>query len=251
MSMRPTEPTEIAPETPASSENKGESFGLLSELRNSGGPALDGAAKPRRKFSSTTVIMLLVLAGSGGLLFGMRHIGTSGGRGAAGVQIEYTRDETVTAAMQEQVMGQLARSASPLQVPAEQLNLDTKNPFMLPITKVGSIVTAVDDPDATARAKWLAQLTARNADVQARLAEVHLQGVMQGKVPLARVDGVTVRAGDTVNEIFTVKHIGERSMTLTVDAKDFEVSMPEPGSEPASGKRPASKPAPLKTQKKK
>lgn len=254
MSMRPTnaESTELAPEAAPADASKGESFGLLSELRNTGLLNAEGSAKPKQKLSTTTVIMLLVLVGSGGLLFGMRKIGTSGGSGGAGVQIDYTRDQTVTAAMQEKILNQLAVSSTPLQVPSENLKLDSKNPFMLPISKIGSVVAVADDPDARLRAESLAKMAARKADIQTKLAEVHIQGVMMGKVPLARVDGLTVRTGDIINEIFTIKQINERSMVLTVDGQDFEVAMPEPGSDAAaSGKKPASKPAPVKAQKRK
>ncbi len=241
------------PDAPAPEQGgKPESFGLLSELRNTGQPALEGAAKPKKAMSTTTVIMLLVLAGSGALLFGMRKLGTSGGGSGAGIQIDYTRDQTVTAAMQEKVLNQLAASATPLQVPSENLNLDTKNPFALPISKVGSVVAISDDADARERAEFAAKIAARKEEIKGKLENVHLQGVMMGKIPLARVDGATVRAGDLVSEIFTVKQINERSMVLTVDGLDFEVAMPEPGA-PQAGQasKPASKPAPVRTQKKK
>jgi hypothetical protein len=254
MSMRPTSqsPAELAPEAAPAEAPKGESFGLLSELRNTGQPAADGAPKSRKALSTTTVIMALVLVGSGGLLFGMRKLGTSSGATGAGIQIDYTRDQTVTAAMQEKVLNQLAASATPLQVPSEHLNLESKNPFALPVSKVGTVIAMTDDPDARLRAESLAKITARKEEIKTKLAEVHLQGVMMGKIPLARVDGNTVRAGDLVNELFTVKQINERSMVLTVDGQDFEVAMPEPGSDASSpNKKPASKPAPVRTQKKK
>lgn len=223
------------PAEPAKTEGNGSSFGLLSELRGSANPAVDPLAKPRKKISGMTMILALVAGGSGALLFAMRHIGTSGRSGLEKVSIEYTRDETVSAASQARLMAQLERTSAPLQVPTTELKLDEKNPFLMP-TQTGVVldVGPLDDPEARARAEAVARLTARKQEVQDKLGAIVLQSVLMGRVPVARVDGAMVKAGDIVGEIFTVKEIRERSILLTADFQEFEVGMPEPGTE--SGK---------------
>ena len=47
------------------------------------------------------------------------------------------------------------------------------------------------------------------------LSRISLQGVVGGRVPLARIDGETVRVGDTLGEgMFTVEAIDGRSVVL-------------------------------------
>jgi len=60
------------------------------------------------------------------------------------------------------------------------------------------------------------------------LASLTLQGVLGGTIPVARVSGETVRVGDTLSEIFTVKLITGRTVTLETDGKEFQLTMEEP-----------------------
>lgn len=207
---------------------------LLATLRGSDtGPAESAlSAKPKR-FSSHNTVTALVLAVSAIMLYGMRQAGMRSGMTFREVKIEYQREEVSPAmlAAQRRILEDLAKSERPAQIPADKL---AKNPFEL---ATAAPATAATPDQSLAEAQRQAEL-ARQAraeqleKVQSTLATLHLKSVMEGRVPLARINDQTVRVGDTVADLFKVTKIDGRSVELTADGQVYLLEISESRADP-------------------
>lgn len=229
MSGKPTETPPGSPENnPAASTSM-----LMATLRGSeGGPAQASAlsARPKR-FSSHNAVTALVLLVSAVMLYGMRQAGMRSGMTFKEMKIDYKREEVSPAllAAQRRVLMDLQRSEKPAQIPSNKL---AKNPFELldatpaPMTEDRSLA------EAQRRAEMDRQSKAeRLLKVQTSLSALQLRSVMEGRVPLARINDQTVRVGDTVAEIFKVARIDGRSVDLVADGQTYTLTMADKSSE--------------------
>lgn len=207
---------------------------ILAEIRGGDAPVLAetgfAGAAPKRKFNVQTIILVVVIAASAGMLYAMRRHGMGAGFTFQTVKIDYEWDSIspLTVAKQQRVLDDLARSGQPIKAPVDQL---PKNPFVLDL----SVAAPVVDPDVPAvdpgaEAARMAELNRkiREREIQTALATVQLQSVMDGRVPIARINGTFVRVGDTVADVFTVQAIHGRTVELAVDDRVFAVSMDDP-----------------------
>jgi hypothetical protein len=214
----------------------GESMGLLSDLRGTQGGGAGEMTSPKKALPPEATMMLGLVAASALLLYGLRMYGMRGGLAMADMQIEYTRDQTISAGSQERVMAELARQTGPAQIPAERIHI---NPFMLAEAKTDAPVIEKESDAVLAARRMLeeqkAAREARKLEIEKDLAGMALQGVMQGRVPLARVNGVVVRVGDKIGEHCIVKEIKGRSVVIEADKALYELHMPD-GSEGKPGK---------------
>ena len=192
------------------------------------------AATPKRGVSPQSLVLALVVVGSAGVLFGMRHFGLGPGSAiAADVEIDYKIDGAAAAAVPDgyaHVMDALDRSSRPMQVAAAKL---TQDPFVL--------LDLLPDPEGLDgeftrdsgenAARLVREREAkRRREVQADFNTLQLQSVLGGRVPVARIGSSIVRAGDPVGESFMVKAISGRSVLLvTEEGWEFTLSMEETG----------------------
>lgn len=226
---KPQPESRPAPITRPGEPEPGKSGNLLAELRGGvepgGGDAVPPPPRPRRRISPSNVIFGTVIAVSVGALYAMRLYGMSSGLTFATVPIDYELGgpSDRVRAEQARILRDLARSTEPLRVVHERLN---KNPFTLD-TEIQAVVgpgSLGPTPDE------LAALAARSRDekVAQTLQTLKLNGVMLGRIPLARINDATYREGDTIADCFVIKAIHERSVDLEVDGKVFALSMTEP-----------------------
>jgi hypothetical protein len=203
---------------------------ILTDLRASDdapapGPELSGLSTRRaRRLNTQSFVLALVLTASAGSLYMMRKQGMKAGLNLD-TQVKFTDDiakiRTTTTATQQRILADLERSTSPLETPLEKLR---KNPFLLPEDK------RVSGPPESANPR-----AEREAQIMAALGNVQLNGVMQGPIPLARVNNKLVRVGDRIDKIFLVAQIHDRSIDLIADGQTYTLNM---GDGPANPTRP-------------
>lgn len=226
------DPTKQIVKDPAKdAAGKGGSF--LAELRGaSSADAADGvvtkAGGGGRSVSTPAVLVAVVLVACAGLLWGMRKLGVGPLTGFDEVKIDYTPEGSAKNGAHKKLLGELERSGQPVQVPTEQI---TKNPFKL-AAKPNDVIEPAKDNSEEILQKQLAATAKRKAEHEKKIADtlasLALQGVLGGTIPVARVSGETVRVGDTLAELFTVKSITGRTVTLEADGKEFQLTMEEP-----------------------
>jgi hypothetical protein len=182
------------------------------------------AGKARRKISSGTITIGLVVALAGGALVFMRHMGLGAGIASAKdggklADVEAPKVRGDYAA----VLADLTTSRTTNQVPVDKLK---KNPFRLINSAISPTLTTVDgsaDANAARRQqeeaakKRMAEQAEWEKRVTAAESQLRLNSVIGGSNPLARISGQNVRVGDRIGEYFTVIEIGARHVTLQVD----------------------------------
>lgn len=228
------------PDAPGQSPETGSTASgsmLMATLRGSETNPSESAlsAKPKR-FSSHNTVTGLVLLVSAVMLYGMRQAGMRSGMTFTEVKIDYQREDVSPAmlATQRRILEDLQRSERPTQIPADKL---AKNPFELMSTTPAT--AAVSEDRSIAEAQRLAeQARQARADhlekVQSSLALLHLKSVMEGRVPLARINDQTARVGDTVGEYFKVSRINGRSVELTAEGQTFILEMSDSRADPGA-----------------
>lgn len=220
--------TSSSPQTGANAEpSAGNSF--LAGLR---GSATDGGdvtqPRVRRKSYTQHLIVVALLVISGGMLYGMRTYGMRSGISFKEVKVEFTGDSATTkSASYQRIMNDLEQAGKPIQIPGERLK---KNPFML-----GSAPspTGPDANPAEIEAKRREELARiqrerHSADVQTALSTLQLHSVMDGRVPVARVNEEVVKVGSKLAEFFTVTAIFGRELELESEGQTYVLSMDDP-----------------------
>lgn len=228
--------------------------GFLAELRGGGGgaAAAEGdesggiadftSVKPRRRVSLSNIVIALVLTVSAGSLYLMRQQGKGAGMTFQVTKIDYELDKAGKSDPNHaRILAELMRTGTALQIQADKIQ---KNPFQIETGAPPPIPTATLDPDAERRRRTeqeRLEMERRERDIATRFAGAELNGVMGGTIPLARINGLTVRVGDTVSEVFTVTeiHADERSVVLTADGVNYTLRMGESSGGP---RRPTSAP---------
>lgn len=242
MTNTPTRNTEPVPgpDQPADPNAGASASMLMAQLRGGGGevahPASALSAKPKR-FSSHNAVTALVLLVSAIMLYGMRQAGMRSGMSFKEVKIDYQREEVSPAivAAQRRILLDLQRSERPIQIPSDKL---AKNPFELaentgptPMTEDHSLADAQRQADMARQAQ-----AERIEKINTTLTTLELRSVMQGRIPIARINDQNYRVGDTVAELFTVTRIDGRSVELTCDGHAYTLEMSESKSSSGSGK---------------
>jgi hypothetical protein len=214
---------------------------LMAQLRGgnaeNGHPASALSAKPKR-FSSHNTVTGLVLFVSAIMLYGMRQAGMRSGMSFKEVKIDYQREEVspATMAAQRRILLDLQRSERPAQIPSDRL---AKNPFELGTVGPAPLSEDRSLADAQRQAELARQATEeRRQKIQTSLAGLQLRSVMEGRVPIARINEQTCRIGDTVGEVFTVTRIDGRSVELTADGQTYTLAMADKADPSSSGYSP-------------
>jgi hypothetical protein len=194
-----------------------------------------GSSGRKRKFSTQTLALTFLLAAGGATVYGMRMIGI--GPMAALARGKMTEFESaVTPATRgadhKRVIEDLTTSHVNSQVPADQVQ---KNPF-----RMAEALSADVKPSDNGAAKAGADRVRRDAEarrkkIETTIATLKVHGILAGSNPVARISGQTVRVGDTVEEVFTVKAIHGRAVDLEADGEVFTLSIDDDQSKQPNG----------------
>lgn len=174
--------------------------------------------------ASGLLVLGLVVAAAGGVLFGMRQLGMGPKLSLAEIKIDYPLDSDSLSASadHERILEDLRTGGNVQRVP---LAMVQTNPFAWR-------ALAPKEP-AEKQQESLEDLSRRQAEERRKkvgdaAAKLVLNSVMGGRTPMARVDGQLVRVGDKVGEYFEVTAISGRSVDLTCEGQTFSISMGEP-----------------------
>jgi len=183
-------------------------------------------ARIQRRIPTQTFILMLVLGVSAAALFSMRQLGLRSGVQFEEVKLDGTGPDAEKAKSYERIMADLQRIQTPLDVALGEFG---KSPFMLTTSKTQ--VTAHGEPvielSPEERAALIAKEAAANrlAEIQDMATRLEVNGILAGRVPIARINNQAYRIGDVVQELFTVTAIDGRSVTLLADGETFVLTM--------------------------
>lgn len=227
MSSKP--PANAAPDA-------GDDRSILSDLKSGGEqsvmPDLGGvnpsASKSKYKVHSQTLVIALVLAASGASLYTMRKQGMGSGIIFTKIKVDYDVDKKgrpANEAQEQRILSDLERSQSPPQALLEKIQ---KNPFQLDQQTVGGHASAPSiDPLALGKALREKELAERAELIRNAVTAIEVNSIMDGPVPLARINGKIAREGDAIGEFLTLKAIHDRSVDVEADGKVFTINMSE------------------------
>lgn len=178
-------------------------------------------SKPSR--AGGVLVLLLVVAVAAGVLLGMRQMGMGPKLALADIKIDYPIEgpAPTAGADHERILADLQTGHGVKRVPPDMVQT---NPFawrsLLPKDKPAA--QPQDPMDLSRR-----QAEERRAKITDAAAQLVLNSLMGGRVPMARIDGQLVRVGDRVGEYFTVASIAGRTVELHADDQVFTLIMGE------------------------
>ncbi|MFG0315226.1 MAG: hypothetical protein ACF8LL_13705 [Phycisphaerales bacterium] len=206
----------------------------IPSLKNAPESAISSSAS-ESKVSVHMVVALAVVAVGAGVIYAMRYIGMKAGLDEEIAQIDYTSQSENTEFSKRfgQVMGQLDESTIAVQLSEHESFVDA--PFARPSAMGKSDPVIKADPGmseeerlALQRKRELELERQRRHDaVVSEALSFHLQGVVGGSRPAARVSGQPVSVGSKVGEYFKVTKITGRSVVIEADGMRFELAMGE------------------------
>jgi Tfp pilus assembly protein PilP len=193
-------------------------------------------APSKRKIPTQVVLLVVLLVISGGALYAMRRMGMGPIGAAADVPLDYDYTKKAVGDEHKKAIEDLNANHIASQVPSDDVQ---KNPFKLAesLKREIPLETKTMGPDpAAARAELI-----RNT-----LSSLRVHGILDGSVPVARINDQTVKVGDALADVFVVTAIQGRTIELTADEKTYTLSLDEeqaPGAHrpPTPPKAPAPK----------
>lgn len=207
----------------------------------------ESLSTPKKRISTQQVALLGMVALGGAALWGMRQHGLQAGMTFAAPAIEYQPPSADKGqqASQQRVLAALERTGMHAQVPAEKFD---RNPFSTGIKK--TVATAGMPTDESNDDQGAREAALEEQKLQERLALLQVQGVMGGRVPLARINGAVHRTGDVLDKVFKIKSIDGRSVVIEYpgvggvgEPRTVTLTMNEPkDNAPAQGSAPAADP---------
>lgn len=171
------------------------------------------APRPRRRFPTQVLVLMLIVGVSVSALYGMRRYGMKSGIQFDKVDVEFKDTDTEKAKTYERIMADLASVQKPLDLALGDFG---RSPFMhdnSPSITPKGIDTIT--PGATEDER-------HKQEAVTALKAMHLNGIIGN---IARIDEATVKAGDTVGEIFTVKSIEGRTVTFEAFGEEYTLTM--------------------------
>jgi len=169
------------------------------------------------------VLGIIVVTGTA-LLFGMRELGMAGGVELIEIKIDYPLDEKDRAPGPDHrtILEDLRTSGELRQVPPELVQM---NPFEW--KEDSATEQVVDNSAATEAERKRREAQARETQLKSALAQLKLNSVMGGRVPMAQISGQLVRVGDVVGQAFMVTKIEGRTVALVIDGREFVLALGE------------------------
>jgi hypothetical protein len=182
------------------------------------------------------LVLALVVVVSASALYAMRSIGVKHAIAFDGGP-EFDFDAAKDAAFQAQydrVMGELSSVNNPLDIALVDFG---KSPFALPVVEQVAMdaprsVLPVPSLGPTPEQRAALEAARRREFITNEAGNIIVQSVMDGRVPLARINDEIYRMGDTVNEVFKIVGIEGRSVTLEAEGQRFTLNMATPGDDP-------------------
>lgn len=188
--------------------------------------------KGESKFSGQVVIASVVLVLAAGAIYGMRVVGLNAGLGGEQIKIDYTSQTSSTEQSRRynRVMSELDASLSAVQL-ADAGVLPT-TPFTRPTAAVQEPMvfedpTSMDDLERLSRMaseQRRQEQEARAAMLNGELARLHVQSIIIGGVPAARINGVPLTIGRTLGP-FTISEITRQAVYVTADGLTWELQI--------------------------
>ncbi len=229
MNLRSTNPTNSpaapAPGSGPAPAKAGHGFTTLADVAASAG-ATGAASLPKPKKLGGMALLLVVGLVAAALLFGMRKLGMTRRIEMVDFKIDYPIEKAELSKLSkdhEEVLRELNSSGELVQVPLEQVQT---NPFEWKLTE--KRVKSEDKDDAALEAELaLKAAEAQKKKIESRVAQMKLNGVMGGRVPVANISGTLVKVGDVFEETFTVKAIEGRTVSLEAEGMTFTIEMAE------------------------
>ncbi len=174
----------------------------------------EGFAPPRqrRRFPTQLVVLALILGTSATALYGMRRYGMKSGVQFDQVNVDFKDTDSEKARTYERVMSDLASVQKPLDVALGDFG---RSPFM---HESGPKVT----PNVDSLPVGQTEDERHMQEAYAALKSMHLNGIIGN---IARIDEMTVRAGDKVGAMFEVKSVEGRTVTFTAYGHEFQLEM--------------------------
>lgn len=189
-------------------------------------PGADGAAGPpaprARRKAESFLPLLIVVAVSAAVLYGMRTMGGMASLDLVEIEIDYPLDasERATAA-HDDVIDELVSSTEVVQVPLESIRM---NPFVWKMSPPKAEVDSAEQ--ARLEAERIAKEQERlERERRAAFSKLTLNSVMGGRVPVAMISGELVKVGDPVGEHFTVRTIEGRRVVLDGFETTWELTL--------------------------
>ncbi|MFG0286493.1 MAG: hypothetical protein ACF8R7_18925 [Phycisphaerales bacterium JB039] len=176
------------------------------------------ASAPKKTLPLQAMAVGLVLIVAAGALFLMRREGTKVGIEWDSAPLVIVPPETKGQKLEneDEILAALAETGPPDQIPAENIKND---PFILVDGQTETRAAGpVTDPSKAA-------IERRRVEIQAAVGRVHVQSIILGRVPIAKINGKLLRVGDVVEEFLRITRIEDRTVFLTVDGQVFEVTM--------------------------
>lgn len=192
------------------------------------------AAPAGPKVPSQVIFLLALLVISGGALYGMRRMGMGPIGAAADMPLEFDYPRKANGAEHQKLLSDLNTSRITSQVPPDDVQ---KNPFKLAEALKRTDTTLTPGPTAP---KGPSDAERRAELIKSTLSGLRVHGILDGAVPVARINDQTVKIGDTVADVFVVKAIQGRSIELSADDKSYTISLDE--QQTPGGRRPSPSP---------
>lgn len=203
---------------------------------------LDLTAAPKSRFNMQIVVLAIIVCVAGGVLYAMRRVGLAPAAGIAQTDFKYDLPQSPPGAKTDHknVLADLNASRTQQQVPTDQVK---KNPFRMsgavmsgpaadPVDP-GKAQSAMDAAERAARQKADREAAEQAKTIDTALKQLQLNGVMAGRVPVARINGKLYREGQVVNKWFTIRSIEGLKVVLEAEGKQYDLSIAEPdGSKP-------------------
>jgi hypothetical protein len=215
----------------------------LKETDSTGIPSLKNAPESvistsanESKVSPQMAVALGVIAVGAGMIYAMRYIGMKAGLDEQVVSIDYT-SQTSNADFNKRfgrMIGELDESSIAVQFGQE--TEFTREPFSRPRAMGATPQPVVKADPGMSEEERLALQRERELEferqrrhdaVVSEAMSFHLQGVVGGSRPAARVSGQAVAVGSKLGEFFKVTKITGRSVIIEADGMKFEVALGE------------------------
>ncbi|MCC5824351.1 MAG: hypothetical protein LAT64_12115 [Phycisphaerales bacterium] len=198
-------------------------------------PAATPSAKPESKVSGQVVLAGVVLVVAAGAIYGMRTVGLNVGFGDSEVKIDYT-SQTGTPEMTRRfgrVMTELDASMSAVQLadaralPAAPFTRQKADSGEAPIIEQPNTMDELERLARMAEERRRQLMEERAASLKNELARLHVQSIIGGRVPAARINGMPVTVGRVLGS-FEVIEIGGQSVFVAADEMVWELRIGQP-----------------------
>jgi hypothetical protein len=229
VNLRSTNPTNSpaapAPGSGPAPAKAGHGFTTLADVAASASATGTASLPEPRKLGGMALLIVVGIVAAT-VLFAMRQFGMTRRIEMLDFKIDYPIEKAEMIKLSkdhEEVLRELHSSGELVQVPLEQVQT---NPFEWKLAE--KRVKSEDKDDAALEAELaLKAAEALKKKIEGRVAQMKLNGVMGGRVPVANISGTIVKVGDVFEETFTVKAIEGRTVSLEAEGMAFTLEMAE------------------------